>query len=230
MNREATLSQMLSLGIVAVIRMTDGKPLLRVVEAICEGGVKCIEITMTVPNAVEMIREISKTVPSDVIVGAGTVLNAETARAVIEAGARFVVAPILNRDVIDVCHAHDVVAVSGCFTPTEIVSGWDAGADIIKVFPSSVLGPTYFKDVRGPLPHIRMMPTGGVTIENVGEWVAAGAVAVAIGSDLLDKSAIARKEYQVLTERARRLVQNYRVAREKAVSESEQPQEASAAH
>lgn len=212
-NKDRTLDLILSSGVVAVIRMKDPAKLLKVIEAIRVGGVKCIEITMTVPGAVEIIREVSKTVPSDVLVGAGTVTDEKTADAVMDAGAKFVVGPILREGIIARCRERQAVVMPGCFTPTEIFTAWKAGADIIKVFPATSLGPKYFKDIAGPFPDIRMMPTGGVTIDNVGEWVKAGAVAVGIGSDLLDKKAIEEGKYEILTDRARRMVENFREAR-----------------
>ena len=213
MNHNETLQSILTNGVVAVIRMKDPAKLLKVIEAIRVGGVKCIEITMTVPGAVEIIREVSKTVPSDVLVGAGTVTDEKTADAVMDAGAKFVVGPILREGIIARCRERQAVVMPGCFTPTEIFTAWKAGADIIKVFPATSLGPKYFKDIAGPFPDIRMMPTGGVTIDNVGEWVKAGAVAVGIGSDLLDKKAIEEGKYEILTDRARRMVGNFREAR-----------------
>ncbi|MEX2190561.1 MAG: bifunctional 4-hydroxy-2-oxoglutarate aldolase/2-dehydro-3-deoxy-phosphogluconate aldolase, partial [Bacteroidota bacterium] len=208
MNHNETLQHILTNGVVAVIRMKDPAKLMKVIEAIRVGGVKCIEITMTVPGAVEVIREVSKSAPSDVLIGAGTVTDVKTADAVIDAGATFVVGPILNLDIVARCRERNVVVMPGCFTPTEIFTAWKAGADIIKVFPATSLGPKYFKDIAGPFPDIRMMPTGGVTIDNVGEWVKAGAVAVGIGSDLMDKKAIEEGKYEILTERARRMVGN----------------------
>lgn len=216
MSRAETLSHILSTGVVAVIRMTNAKKLSNVVEAIRAGGVTCIEITMTVPGAVDIITEMARTAPPDVLIGAGTVTDPETAKAVIKAGAKFVVGPVLNLDVLAMCRNNDVVCMPGCFSPTEILGGWNAGADIIKVFPATSLGPKYFKDISGPFPQIRMMPTGGVSVDNVGEWVAAGAVAVGIGSDLLDKKAIDEERYEILTERAQRLTTNFRLAKEKA--------------
>ncbi len=215
MSKKETLSQILSTGVVAVIRMKDPKRLAKVVEAIRSGGVKCIEITMTVPGAVEIIAEMARTAPPDVLVGAGTVTDKNTTLDVIKAGAKFVVGPVLNLEMIAACKNNDVVCMPGCFSPTEILGGWNAGADIIKVFPATSLGPKYFKDIAGPFPHIRLMPTGGVSVDNVGEWVAAGAVAVGIGGDLLDKKAIEEERYEVLTERAKRLTDNFRQAKEK---------------
>jgi len=205
----------MSTGAVAVIRMKDPKRLFDVVEAIRKGGVKCIEITMTVPGAVDIIAEMARKAAPDVLIGAGTVTEKSGALDVIKAGARFVVGPALNLDIISVCKDNDVVCMPGCFSPTEILTGWNAGADVIKVFPATSLGPKYFKDIAGPFPHIRLMPTGGVTVDNVGEWVAAGAVAVGIGSDLLDKKAIDEGRYEVLTERAERLTHNFQEAKKK---------------
>jgi 2-dehydro-3-deoxyphosphogluconate aldolase/(4S)-4-hydroxy-2-oxoglutarate aldolase len=213
MNRNETVARIIEYGVVAVIRMKDTDRLLKVIEAVREGGVKCIEITMTVPGAVDVIRQLSGKVPKDVLIGAGTVVNEETALKVIDAGATFVVGPVLNLEMLSACIARDVPVMPGCYTPTEIHSAWIAGADIIKVFPATTLGPRYFKDLRGPFPDIRLMPTGGVTIDNVGEWIAAGACAVGIGSDLLDKKAIDEARYEVLTERAARMVTNVRKAR-----------------
>jgi len=213
MSTNPILESILSSGVVAVIRMKDRNKLLKVVEAISAGGVKCIEITMTVPGAVDMIRELSDKVPKDVILGAGTVTDVQTANDVINAGAKFVVGPVLNANIIALCRKRGVVVMPGCFTPTEIHAAWKAGADIVKVFPATSLGPRYFKDIAGPFPEIRLMPTGGVTIDNVGEWIQSGAVAVGIGSDLLDKKAIEEERYDVLTDRAQRMVRNFREAR-----------------
>jgi len=215
MSRKEVLTRILETGAVAVIRMKDPKRLSKVVEAIRAGGVKSIEITMTVPGAVEIIREMTRSAPPDILIGAGTVTEKSGAIAVIEAGANFVVGPALNLDILAVCRERDVVCMPGCFSPTEILTGWNAGADVIKVFPATSLGPRYFKDIAGPFPQIRLMPTGGVTVDNVGEWVAAGAVAVGIGSDLLDKKAIEEENYALLTERAARLSKNFLDARSK---------------
>ncbi|GJQ21725.1 MAG: 2-dehydro-3-deoxy-phosphogluconate aldolase [Bacteroidia bacterium] len=213
MTHSSILETIVSSGVIAVIRLKDRNKLLKVVEAISAGGVKCIEITMTVPGAVDMIRELSGKVAKDVILGAGTVTDVETANHVIDAGAKFIVGPVLNTEIIALCKRRGIVVMPGCFTPTEIHTAWKAGADIVKVFPATSLGPRYFKDLAGPFPDIRLMPTGGVTIDNVGEWIQAGAVAVGIGSDLLDKKAIEEERYDVLTDRAQRMVRNFREAR-----------------
>jgi 2-dehydro-3-deoxyphosphogluconate aldolase/(4S)-4-hydroxy-2-oxoglutarate aldolase len=215
MKRTETLKKILDLGVVAVIRLPDTQKLLKVIQAVAQGGIRCIEITMTVPNAVEMIRQMKSQVSSDVLLGAGTVTDNKTARDVIQAGAEFVVGPILNLEIIKECHRHDTVAIPGCYTPTEIFSAWNAGADIVKIFPATSLGPKFIKDMRGPFPDIRLMPTGGVSIDNIGEWIEAGAAAVGIGSDLLDKKAIEEERYDVLTDRAKKMVGNLKRVRTK---------------
>jgi 2-dehydro-3-deoxyphosphogluconate aldolase / (4S)-4-hydroxy-2-oxoglutarate aldolase len=200
-------------GIVAVIRLKDPAVLAGVVDALVAGGVHMLEITMTVPGAVELIRALGPTLPQGFLIGAGTVTDSATARDVIDAGAAFVVSPVLRTDVIAVCHRHGVPALPGCFSPTEILTAWEAGADIVKVFPATALGPGYFKDVRGPLPDVKLMPTGGVSIENVGDWIRAGAVAVGVGGALLDAAAIAAGNFSVITANATRIVANVQAAR-----------------
>jgi 2-dehydro-3-deoxyphosphogluconate aldolase / (4S)-4-hydroxy-2-oxoglutarate aldolase len=201
-------------GIVAVIRMKDPAKVQAVVDAIAEGGVRAIEVTMTVPGAVGLIASLAPRMPAGFLLGAGTVLDPETARQVIDAGAQFIVSPIFRRSLIDACHERGVPVTPGCFTPTEILEAWDAGADIVKVFPATALGPGYIKDVRAPLPQVKLMPTGGVTIENAGEWIKAGAVAVGVGSALLDTKAILAGDYGVLRAKAERIVANVQTARE----------------
>ncbi|HUL43808.1 MAG TPA: bifunctional 4-hydroxy-2-oxoglutarate aldolase/2-dehydro-3-deoxy-phosphogluconate aldolase [Bacteroidota bacterium] len=209
MSKAKVLDTLLERGIVAVVRLSDGRKLRSVVEAIAAGGVNCIEITMTVPGAIGVISDLAANAPGDVLIGAGTVLDPETALAVIRAGAEFVVSPIFNPEVIEVCKTEERACIPGCFSPTEIYTAWKAGADIIKVFPARSLTPRFLRDIAGPLPGIRLMPTGGVTIENAGEWKAAGAVAIGIGTELLEKKAIAEGRFAELTDRAKRLVQNY---------------------
>jgi len=194
--------------VIAVIRLSNSDKLIPVIEAVAKGGIRCIEITMTVPNAIELIRSVSAQVSDDICIGAGTVLDAATAHAVIDAGAQFVVSPILNPSIVEACKERDVYCALGCYTPTEIFSAYALGADVIKVFPATSLGPTFLKDLKGPFPYIPLMPTGGVSIENAHEWIAAGAVAVGIGSDLLDKKAIEEGRFEILTERAHRLAAN----------------------
>ena len=202
-------------GIVAVIRIKDPGKLQAVVDAISQGGIRALEVTMTVPGAIELIADLAPRMPHGFLLGAGTVLDAETAIKVIDAGARFIVSPVFRRDVIEACHSRDVAVTPGCFTPTEILDAWDAGADIVKVFPATALGPGYIKDVRAPLPHVKLMPTGGVTLDNAGEWITAGAVAVGVGSALTDAKAIEAGKFDVLRANAERIVRSVRAARER---------------
>ena len=202
-----------AMGVVAVIRLKDSAKLRGVVDALAEGGVRALEVTMTVPRAVDVIRDLAATLPPGFLLGAGTVVDVETAKAVIDAGARFVVGPVFRPDVIRACHERDVPAMPGCFSPTEILSAHDAGADIVKVFPATVLGPQFLKDVRAPLPQVKLMPTGGVTLDNAGDWIRAGAVAVGVGSALVDAKAIEAGRFEVITANAHRVVENVRRAR-----------------
>jgi 2-dehydro-3-deoxyphosphogluconate aldolase/(4S)-4-hydroxy-2-oxoglutarate aldolase len=202
-------------GVVGVIRLHDSTKVRSIVQALASGGVRALEVTMTVPRAIELIAELAPTLPEGFLLGAGTVLDRETARRAIDAGARFVVSPVLRLEVIAACHEAGVPVMPGCFSPTEILTAWDAGADIVKVFPATALGPGFLRDLRAPLPHVKLMPTGGVSIDNVGEWLAAGAAAVGVGSALLDAQAIAAGHFDVITGRAQRIVANVRVAREK---------------
>ena len=213
MTRTEATQEIETQGIVAVIRMQDPGRLRAVIDALAAGGVRALEVTMTVPRAIEMIREIAPTLPAGFLFGAGTVLDAETAHRVIDAGAQFVVSPVFRRAVIDACHQHDVPALPGCMTPTEILDAWEAGADIVKVFPATTFGPGYLKDVRAPLPQVKLMPTGGVTLDNAGEWIRAGAVAVGVGSALLDAKAIDAGDYKALEAGARKIVANVTAAR-----------------
>ena len=200
-------------GIIAVIRMTDAQRLRNTIDALVEGGVRILEVTMTVPGAVDLIRSLSAALPPDLLLGAGTVLDAETATRVIDAGASFVVSPVFKHELIERSHQRDVVAIPGCFSPTEIFTAWEAGADFVKVFPATALGPTFFKDVKAPLPMVKLIPTGGVTLDNAGDWIRAGASAVGVGTALLDAAAIARGDYSVVRAKAERIVASVRSAR-----------------
>jgi 2-dehydro-3-deoxyphosphogluconate aldolase/(4S)-4-hydroxy-2-oxoglutarate aldolase len=213
-SRRATVTaRVQALGIVAVIRLKDPAKLHAVVDAMTAGGVRALEVTMTVPGAVELIRELAPALPDGFLLGAGTVTDARTARAVIEAGASFVVSPVLRPEVIAACHERDVPAVPGCFSPTEILTAHECEADIVKVFPATALGPQFIRDVRAPMPQVKLMPTGGVTLDNAGDWIRAGAVAVGLGSALLDAKAIESGRYDVITANARRVVESVAAAR-----------------
>ena len=211
--RAAVTAQVEALGIVAVIRLKEPGKLRAVVDAIADGGVRALEVTMTVPGAVDLIRTLAPTLPAGFLLGAGTVTDAATARAVIDAGASFVVSPIFRSEVIAACHELDVSAMPGCFSPTEIFAAHECGADIIKVFPATMLGPQFLKDVRAPLPQVKLMPTGGVTLDNAGDWIRAGAVAVGVGSALLDGKAIDSGRFDIIAANARRVVASVAAAR-----------------
>lgn len=197
----------------AIIRIQDAARVPAVARALADGGVRALEVTMTVPGAIDVIRSLSAALSDDILLGAGTVLDSATAEKVIDAGARFVVAPTFSPDTIRACHERDVPVMPGCLTPTEMLRAWEIGADIIKVFPATALGPGYLKDIRAPLPQLKLMPTGGVTPDNAGEWIRAGAVAVGIGSALTDAKAIAAGDYASIEAAARRVIASVRAAR-----------------
>lgn len=213
--RDQITQQIEACGVVAIIRMKEPDKLRGVIDALAEGGVRALEITMTVPRAIELIAQIAPTMPAGFIFGAGTVLDADTTRRAIDAGAQFIVSPVMRTEVIAAAHSQDVPAMPGCFSPTEILTAWDAGADVVKVFPATALGPGYLKDVRAPLPQVKLMPTGGVTVDNAGDWIRAGAVAVGVGSALVDGKAIESGNFAAIAENARRIIANVRAAREK---------------
>ena len=206
MTKEQVLAGIVKAKVVAVIRLKDAARLAEVAAALSRGGVTALEVTMTVPGAVEIIREMARTKAPGTLVGAGTVLDAGTATDVIAAGADFVVSPITDPETIRACGEAGVLVVPGAFTPTEIVAAWNAGASLVKVFPATSLGPQFVRDMRGPLPHIRLMPTGGVTLENVREFLAAGAAAVGIGTALVDAKSVESGDWEALESRARQLI------------------------
>jgi 2-dehydro-3-deoxyphosphogluconate aldolase / (4S)-4-hydroxy-2-oxoglutarate aldolase len=213
MTRQERIQKLIDTGVIAVIRMSDAGKLHRVVDAIREGGVDAIEITMTTPGALSIIEEMAKSNDGSYHLGVGSVLDAETARRAIAAGAQFVVSPVLKPEIIQISHKYDCPAMPGAFTPTEILTAHEHGADIVKVFPADVVGMAFFKAIIAPMPHLRLMPTGGVSLTNAGEWLKAGACAVGIGGALLDKKAIDGGNFAALTENARILIGSITQAR-----------------
>jgi 2-dehydro-3-deoxyphosphogluconate aldolase/(4S)-4-hydroxy-2-oxoglutarate aldolase len=207
MSRETQLKQVLDCGIVAIVRSADPGPLVEVVKALADGGVTVTEVTLTVPNALDVIREAKRQVGDRVLLGAGTVLDAETARAALLAGAEFIVSPNTNPDVIQLCRRYDKLVMPGAFTPTEVVTAWEAGADIVKVFPADVVGPTYFKALRGPLPQVKLMPTGGVDLTTATDFLKAGAVCLGIGTQLVEPKALAARDFARLTMLAKQYIE-----------------------
>ncbi len=192
--------------LVAVIRAEKADQAISIARAVADGGIVSIEITMTVPDAINVIKEVHKVLGGRILLGAGTVMDAENARLAIKAGAEFIVSPILNTDIIRVCRKHGIIAIPGAFTPTEIFAAWISGADIVKLFPASIGGPELLKDLRGPFPQIKFMPTGGVTLENVGRFIRAGAVAVAVGGNIVDKKAVSLGKFEVISENSRKFL------------------------
>lgn len=212
--KEQVLQTILDSGIIAVIRAENTEQLLNISQALCEGGVKALEVTMTTPGAIEIIHEVSKQVKgSDAIVGVGTVLDTETCRAAILAGAEFVVGPCLNLEIIKMCRRYSVVCIPGTYTPTEILAAWEAGADIVKVFPADNLGPQYFKALLGPLPQIRLTPTGGVDLNTITGFIQAGACCVGAGSNMIPRKALAEKDWKSITTIAKEFVLKIKEAR-----------------
>jgi len=217
MNKSQVLKSIRDIGIIPVVRASSPEEAVQVVEAIKAGGLPVLEITMTVPGAVQVIKELVKRF-DDAIVGAGTVLDAETARACIDAGAQFIVSPALNLDTITCCRELEVAVMPGALTPTEVVSAWNAGADLVKVFPAGALGgASYIKSLKAPLPQIELVPTGGVTLANAGAFVEAGAAAVGVGADLVDTKAIRAGQPEKITQAARAFIEAVSNARMKSV-------------
>src|SRR5437588_11238604 len=195
MSKEDQLRHVLDCGIVAVVRSPDSQQLVEVTRALAEGGVTVVEITMSVPGALDVLKQIRQALGDRVLLGAGTVLDPETARAALLAGAEYIVAPTLNLDVIRLCRRYDKAVMPGAFTPTEVLTAWEAGADIVKVFPADVGGPAYLKALRGPLPQVRLMPTGGVDLTTAESFLKAGACCLGVGGALVDPKAIASGDF-----------------------------------
>lgn len=201
-------------GVVAVLRGLESETVVEVARALHDGGVDAIEVTADTPGAIEMIEEVANALAdSPVAVGAGTVLDASTATAAIRAGAAFVISPTLQPDVIAACNRYGVVVAPGVMTPTEALSAVEAGADFVKIFPAGSLGPGYVRSIRGPLPQLPIVPTGGVNLDNAADFVEAGAVAVGVGSALVDDAAIAEGDFDALTETARAFVETVEQAK-----------------
>src|SRR4051794_6603070 len=213
MSKEDQLRQVLDCGIVAVVRSQDSQQLVDVLRALADGGVTVAEITMTVPNALDVIKQARAALGDRVLLGAGTILDPETARAAFLAGAEYIVSPTLNLEVIKLCRRYDKVVMPGAFTPTEILAAWETGADVVKVFPADVVGPAFFKALRGPLPQVKLMPTGGVDLTTAAEFLKAGAVCLGVGGQLVEPKAVAAGDFARITQLARQyteIVKQYR--------------------
>jgi len=216
MSRLDDLQRVLNGGIVAIIRAPSSEQLVGVARALFEGGIDVIEVTLTVPDAIGIISQVHRELGDRILLGAGSVLDTETARSAILAGAEFIVSPTVNPSVIQLCHRYDKAVMPGAFTPTEVLTAWEAGADIVKVFPADIGGPAHLKALHGPLPQIRLMPTGGVNLDTLGPFVSAGACAVGLGSALVEKQAALQGDF----ERIRSLAEAYVTAMARARAES----------
>ena len=207
MKKEEVLSRIREIGLLPVLRAQSIDEAVALAEAIEAGGVRALEVTMTVPGALEVIRQLARETKGRILIGAGTVLDAETARACMLAGAEFIVSPALNLKTIEICRRYGVAVMPGALTPTEVVTAWEAGADVVKVFPCSSLGgASYLKALKGPLPQIELIPTGGVSLATAAEFLAAGAFALGVGGYLVNSKAIAEGKPEIVTETARKYV------------------------
>ncbi len=209
MNKTDVIKQIRNIGVIPVVRATTADEAMRTIDAIREGGISVLEITMTVPGAIKVIEEVANRFGNEAVVGAGTVLDPEIAEACISSGAQFVVSPALNLETIACCRRHEITVMPGALTPTEVVQAWNAGADFVKVFPAGAVGgPSYLKSLKAPLPQIELVPTGGVSLKTAADFIKAGAAALGVGADLV------AGESSAITERAKQFVEIVRQARE----------------
>jgi 2-dehydro-3-deoxyphosphogluconate aldolase/(4S)-4-hydroxy-2-oxoglutarate aldolase len=220
MSKEAQLRHILDGGIVAVVRSPDSRQLVEVVRALADGGVTVAEITMTVPDALDVVRAVRRELGDRVLLGAGTMLDPETGRAALLAGAEYLVAPTLNLELIRLCQRYGKLVMPGAFTPTEILTAWEAGADVVKVFPADVVGPAFFKALRGPLPQVRLMPTGGVDLTTAADFLRAGACCLGVGSQLVEPWAVAEGNFDRIRDLARKYVEIVRQVRSAAAAKA----------
>jgi 2-dehydro-3-deoxyphosphogluconate aldolase/(4S)-4-hydroxy-2-oxoglutarate aldolase len=213
MSKQHHLSRIGASGIVAVIRAKSGELLADVAEALLAGGVDVMEVTFTVPRAHEVLGRVADRLGERILLGAGTVLDTETARLALACGAEFIVSPTVNLDVVRMCRRYDKLVMPGALTPTEVLTAWEAGADLVKIFPSEVTGPEYLKALAGPLPHIKLMPTGGVNLETAADFLRAGAFALGVGGSLVDAKAVAAGDLVKIESLARQFVEIVRQVR-----------------
>lgn len=216
MTKSEIIQRLLNPGIVAILRADSSEQLVRVAEALAEGGITAIEVTMTTPNALQVITEVTARLGEQIVMGVGTVLDTETCRAAILAGAEFVVTPVTKPDVIRLSNRYGKPIASGAFTPTEALLSYESGADFVKLFPADQVGPTYIKNILAPLPMLQIIPTGGVSPETIGDFMRAGSVAVGAGSTLVSKEALKNGDFAAITARAKEFVDAIQAARAKA--------------
>ena len=214
MSKGANLHRVLKSGLVAILRAPSGEKLVEVGEALLAGGIDVIEVTFTVPAAHRVLEKVADRLGEKILLGAGTVLDAETARIALLSGAEFLVTPTVSLPVIEVARRYDKVVMPGALTPTEILAAWEAGGDVVKVFPSDITGPAYLKALGGPLPQVRLMPTGGVNLDTAADYLRAGAVALGIGGSLVEPKAVAAGDMGRIESLARRYVEIVRQTRQ----------------
>ena len=208
MDKDSVRQRILEIGIVPVVRASSSREAMLAAEAVAEGGIPIVEITMTVPGAVDVIRELVKSKSSELLIGAGTVLDTETAKVCIAAGAQFLVSPGLDVETVQFAATEKILIMAGALTPTEVVRAWKSGSDFVKVFPcGQVGGAKYIKALRGPLPQIPLVPTGGVNLDTAAEFIEAGAAALGVGSELVQAAALKAGKHEAIVERARKLVE-----------------------
>jgi len=219
MNKQKVRDRILEIGIVPVVRASSAHEARMAADAVCEGGIPIVEITMTVPGAVDVIRELSKSAGSNVLIGAGTVLSAEAARRCLDAGAQFLVSPGLNLKTVEFAGREDKLIMAGALTPTEVITAWEAGADFVKVFPcGQVGGAKYIKALKGPFPEVPLVPTGGVNLNTAAEFIEAGAAALGIGGELVQADALRSNKAEVIVENARKFLAIVKQTRERLAS------------
>ena len=215
MNKSDVIGRIIETGLIPVVRAESSDIAMRAIDAIKEGGISVLEITMTVPGAIRVIEEVARRFGEDAIVGAGTVLDAETARACILAGAQFIVSPALDLDTISCCRRYSIPVMPGAMTPSEVITAWKAGADFVKVFPANAVGgASYIKALKAPLPQIELVPTGGVSLKTAADFIKAGAAALGVGADLVDTAALRNGEDKVISARAKQFIEIVKSARE----------------
>jgi len=221
MDKQRVRDRITEIGIVPVVRASSPRDARIAADAVCEGGIPIVEITMTVPGAIEVIRELTKNAASEVLVGAGTVLNAEAARRCLDAGAQFLVSPGLNLQTVELAVREGKLMMAGALTPTEIITAWEAGSDFVKVFPcGQVGGAKYIKALKGPLPQVRLVPTGGVTLDTAAELIQAGAAALGVGGELVHAEALKSNKPEIIVENARKFLAIVKQARAQMASSS----------
>jgi len=219
MNKQKVRDRILEIGIVPVVRASSAREARMAADAVCAGGIPIVEITMTVPGAVDVIRELSKSAGSNVLIGAGTVLSAEAARRCLDAGAQFLVSPGLNLKTVEFAGREDKLIMAGALTPTEVITAWEAGADFVKVFPcGQVGGAKYIKALKGPFPEVPLVPTGGVNLNTAAEFIEAGAAALGIGGELVQADALRSNKPEIIVENARKFLAIVKQTRERLAS------------